>query len=233
MMKMKKLLAIVLVLGLVVGLLPAVALADNTVSFTVASSEAEANALFEYYYGDDEDCEIEYEGSDEAAVDIVVDKAAIDSEHSECPFCISVVLTEFDEEEYAFDHWTVNGEPAATALISGMEIRAQVIGTGQNCLYVDAEHGSALVDLEIVAVFTKLGSGSPNFTVSVFVNDATMGSATATQNGASYVLSATANFGYAFDHWEKDGASVSTANPYTVTPTENETYTAVFVSALT
>ena len=205
---------------------------SETLSFKVSASEEEANALFEYYYGDDEDCDIEYEGSDETAVDIEIDKAAIDSEHSKCPFCISVLLSEYDEEKYAFDHWTVNGEPADTASISGMEIRAQVLGLGQNCLYVDVEHGSDLVDLEIVAVFTKNGSDDPNFTASATVNNATMGSATATPNGTSYVLSATANSGYAFDHWEKDGASVSTANPYTVTPNENAIYTAVFVAVL-
>ncbi len=132
MMKMKKLLAILLTLALLCGLLPSVALASETCSFKVSANEEEANALFEYYYGDDEDCDIEYEGSDETAVDIEIDKAAIDSEHSECPFCISVLLSEYDEEKYAFDHWTVNGEPADTASISGMEIRAQVLGFGQN-----------------------------------------------------------------------------------------------------
>ncbi|MCR4962408.1 MAG: hypothetical protein K6B40_00850, partial [Firmicutes bacterium] len=86
MKKSTKLLALLFSVLMLFGLLPAAALADDAYSFKVSSNETAANALFEYYYGDDDDCEIEYEDDDVSSVDIAIDKTAIDSEHGDCPF---------------------------------------------------------------------------------------------------------------------------------------------------
>ena len=64
-------------------------------------------------------------------------------------------------------------------------------------------------------------------TITVTVNDATMGSATYTIEGNTAVLTATANEGYEFTGWN-DG---NTENPRTVTLTSDTTFMAIFTAS--
>ena len=64
-------------------------------------------------------------------------------------------------------------------------------------------------------------------TITVTVNDATMGSATYTLDGNTAVLTATPNEGYEFTGWN-DG---NTENPRTVTVTSDTTFMAIFTEA--
>ena len=79
-------------------------------------------------------------------------------------------------------------------------------------------------DTAFMAIFTEAVS-TP--TITVMVNDATMGSATYTMDGNAAVLTATANEGYSFLTWS-DG---NTENPRTVTITSDTTFMAIFSPA--
>ena len=79
-------------------------------------------------------------------------------------------------------------------------------------------------DTAFVAIFTEAVS-TP--TITVTVNDATMGSASYTLDGNTAVLTATANEGYSFLTWS-DG---NTENPRTVTITSDTTFMAIFSPA--
>ena len=79
-------------------------------------------------------------------------------------------------------------------------------------------------DTAFVAIFTEAVS-TP--TITVTVNDATMGSASYSLDGNTAVLTATANEGYSFVIWN-DG---NTENPRTVTITSDTTFMAIFTLA--
>ena len=81
-------------------------------------------------------------------------------------------------------------------------------------------------DTAFVAIFTEAVS-TP--TITVTVNDETMGSATYTMDGNTAVLTATANEGYEFTGWN-DG---NTENPRTVTVTSDTTFMAIFAETET
>ena len=76
-----------------------------------------------------------------------------------------------------------------------------------------------------VPIFTEAVS-TP--TITVTVNDATMGSASYTMDGNTAVLTATANEGYSFLTWS-DG---NTENPRTVTITSDTAFMAIFTEAV-
>ena len=75
-----------------------------------------------------------------------------------------------------------------------------------------------------MAIFTETET-TP--TITVTVNDETMGSATYTMDGNTAVLTATANEGYSFLTWS-DG---NTENPRTVTITSDTAFMAIFSPA--
>ena len=79
-------------------------------------------------------------------------------------------------------------------------------------------------DTAFMAIFTETET-TP--TITVTVNDATMGSATYTLDGNTAVLTATANEGYSFLTWS-DG---NTENPRTVTITSDTAFMAIFSPA--
>ena len=80
-------------------------------------------------------------------------------------------------------------------------------------------------DTAFVAIFTEAVS-TP--TITLTVNDETMGSATYTLDGNTAVLTATANEGYSFVIWS-DG---NTENPRTVTITSDTAFMAIFTEAV-
>ena len=80
-------------------------------------------------------------------------------------------------------------------------------------------------DTAFMAIFAEAVS-TP--TITLTVNDATMGSATYTMDGNTAVLTATANEGYSFVIWS-DG---NTENPRTVTITSDTTFMAIFAEAV-
>ena len=79
-------------------------------------------------------------------------------------------------------------------------------------------------DTAFMAIFTEAVS-TP--TITVTVNDATMGSASYTLDGNTAVLTATANEGYEFTGWN-DG---NTENPRTVTITSDTAFMAIFTAS--
>ena len=79
-------------------------------------------------------------------------------------------------------------------------------------------------DTAFMAIFTEAVS-TP--TITVTVNDATMGSATYTIEGNTAVLTATPNEGYEFTGWS-DG---NTENPRTVTVMSDTTFMAIFTAS--
>ena len=79
-------------------------------------------------------------------------------------------------------------------------------------------------DTAFMAIFTEAVS-TP--TITVTVNDATMGSATYTLDGNTAVLTATANEGYSFLTWS-DG---NTENPRTVSLTSDTAFMAIFTAS--
>lgn len=82
------------------------------------------------------------------------------------------------------------------------------------------------------AMFVACTEEKTQFTITVNVNDATMGTATGGgvyDSAATATLTATANEGYEFANWS-DGVE---ANPRTITVTKDETYTANFVAKVT
>ena len=81
-------------------------------------------------------------------------------------------------------------------------------------------------DTAFMAIFAEAVS-TP--TITVTVNDATMGSATYTMDGNTAVLTATANEGYSFVIWS-DG---NTENPRTVTVTSDTAFMAIFAETET
>ena len=81
-------------------------------------------------------------------------------------------------------------------------------------------------DTTFMAIFAETET-TP--TITVTVNDATMGSATYTMDGNTAVLTATANEGYVFTGWN-DG---NTENPRTVTVTSDTAFTAIFTETET
>ena len=80
-------------------------------------------------------------------------------------------------------------------------------------------------DTAFMAIFTEAVS-TP--TITLTVNDETMGSATYTLDGNTAVLTATANEGYEFTGWN-DG---NTENPRTVTITSDTAFMAIFTEAV-
>ena len=80
-------------------------------------------------------------------------------------------------------------------------------------------------DTTFMAIFAETET-TP--TITVTVNDATMGSATYTLDGNTAVLTATANEGYSFLTWS-DG---NTENPRTVTITSDTAFMAIFAEAV-
>ena len=79
-------------------------------------------------------------------------------------------------------------------------------------------------DTAFVAIFTEAVS-TP--TITLTVNDETMGSATYTLDGNTAILTATANEGYEFTAWS-DG---NTENPRTVTVTSDTAFMAIFTAS--
>ena len=83
---------------------------------------------------------------------------------------------------------------------------------------------TVMSDTAFMAIFTEAVS-TP--TITLTVNDATMGSASYTLDGNTAVLTATANEGYEFTGWN-DG---NTENPRTVTITSDTTFMAIFTAS--
>ena len=85
------------------------------------------------------------------------------------------------------------------------------------------------IALVACSMFAACGGEKTQFTITVNVNDATMGTATGGgvyDSAATATLTATPNEGYAFANWS-DGVET---NPRTITVTKDETYTANFVA---
>lgn len=117
----------------------------------------------------------------------------------------SCTLTAMANTGYSFDHWTRNGS----------------IIPGDASITFDVTENAAYV-----AHFTLL-----SYTISTSVIPSGAGNVTGggTYNyGQNCTLTATPATGYSFVRWTKNGANVSTNNPYSFTVTESATYVARF-----
>ena len=120
----------------------------------------------------------------------------------------NVKIVAVANEGYEFVNWTLNGEVVST-----------------DATIYDLSEG----DKEYVANFVALAMCN----ISVSVNDAVMGSATATKTGEMFkytevTFTATANEGYEFVRWEVDGVEVSKKTPFTTNIEEDANYQAIF-----
>ena len=76
-----------------------------------------------------------------------------------------------------------------------------------------------------------INAALPQFNINVEANNAAYGTVSGGgtfDQGATCTITATANSGYEFKKWTKDGSDVSTSESYTFTVTEDATYVAVF-----
>ena len=116
-------------------------------------------------------------------------------------------LTAMANTGYAFDHWTRNG----TNISGGATLTFTVTS---NATYV--------------AHFTLL-----SYTISASANPTTAGSVNgggSYNHGQSCTLTATANTGYTFNHWTRNGTNISGGATLTFTVTSNATYVAHFTT---
>lgn len=115
----------------------------------------------------------------------------------------NVTVTASPRSGYAFVKWTEEGNTVST----------------------DAEYTFIITkDRNLVAVFQSA--------YRITVNTTSGGTATGDgtyAEGASVVLTATAEAGYDFVGWQLNGEIVTTNNPYIFNATQNATYTAVFI----
>lgn len=84
--------------------------------------------------------------------------------------------------------------------------------------WIGLYEGVESVQYNLVISSTAGGSTSP--TTGTYAYD----------SGTQIPVSAIANSGYVFDHWELDGVNVGNANPYAITMNANHTLNAVFVA---
>ena len=123
----------------------------------------------------------------------------------------TATLTATPNTGYTFSNWTKNGTVVST-----------------NASYSFTVTGNA----SYVANFTAI----PQYTITVAANPAEGGTVTGAGNyyqGASVTLTATANQGYVFVNWTKNGTQVSTNPTYTFTVTAAGSYVANFETAST
>ena len=120
----------------------------------------------------------------------------------------TATLTATANEGYEFVHWIVDGD---TLTANPLEL-------------------VVLSDVSVEAVFAAIPL--PQYTVSVIVNDSTMGSvegAGVYEEGTTGTLTATANEGYEFVHWIVDGDTL-TANPLELVVLNDVSVEAVFAA---
>ena len=124
---------------------------------------------------------------------------------STVPTCTNpqAVITAYPNSGYQFDHWS-DGNTANPRTLTVTE------------------------DMTLTAYFSPAGSQPGTYyTITAVSADASMGTVSgggSYASGTTATLTANANSGYRFDHWQ-DG---NTVNPRTITVTGNATYTAYF-----
>ncbi len=117
----------------------------------------------------------------------------------------SITLTATAEEGYTFLNWTKDGE---------------VVSTSPNYTITVTEDATYVANFEI-----------NSYEITVSANPADAGTVTGTGTydyGTSITLTATAEEGYIFINWTKDGEVVSSSPNYTITVTEDAAYVANF-----
>ena len=118
---------------------------------------------------------------------------------------VSCTLTATASTGYTFTNWTENGN---------------VVSTNANYTF-NVTGNRTLVANFALNTYTITASANPS-------NGGTVSGAGAYNHGASCTLSATANTGYTFVKWTKNGSQVSTSANYTFTVTEAGEYVAHF-----
>jgi hypothetical protein len=127
----------------------------------------------------------------------------------EYPYKTVVTATATADPWYAFDHWELDSVDVGTS-------NPYSVLMNQNHTLRAAFH--PLYALTIVT--TTGGTTTPVPGIHVY------------DNGTLVNVTATADLGYDFDHWELDSVDVGTSNPYSVLMNQNHTLNAAFVKQL-
>ena len=120
----------------------------------------------------------------------------------------SCTLSATPNSGYAFVNWTKNGE---------------VVSTNASYTFDVTDDGDYVANF--VSIYNITVSASP-------AEGGTVSGGGTYQNGQSCTLTATANAGYTFSAWTKNGVEVSTNPSYTFTVTESAAYVAVFLQEI-
>jgi hypothetical protein len=118
-----------------------------------------------------------------------------------------VSLTAPQVSGYSFAYWDVDGAQQTAG--------ASSITVTMNAPHTATAHYTKTYNLTIIT--TSGGSTSPPPGTSTY------------SSGTTVQVTANANTGYVFDHWQLDGTNVGSANPYTVVMNADHTLTAIFV----
>lgn len=118
-----------------------------------------------------------------------------------------VTLTAASILGYNFSYWDVDGTPRANGLVT--------VAVNMNAPHTASAHYTKTLTLTITAE----SGGSTNPPLGTYAAD---------QN-STFQVTATPNADYILDHWELDGTSVGSENPYSVLMNANHTVRAIFV----
>jgi hypothetical protein len=125
------------------------------------------------------------------------------------PYKTVVNATATADPWYQFDHWELDSINVGAA--------------NPYSVTMDQNHTlKAIFDPLYALTITTTAGGTTNPALSTYVY----------LNGTVVNVTATANGGYDFDHWELDSVDVGTINPYHVLMNQNHTLNAVFVKQL-
>ena len=118
-----------------------------------------------------------------------------------------VTLTAASILGYNFSYWDVDSTPRANGLVT--------IAVNMNASHTASAHYTKTLTLTIAAE----SGGSTNPPPGTYVAD----------ENSTFQVTATPNANYVLDHWELDGTSVGSENPYSVLMNANHTIRAIFV----
>jgi hypothetical protein len=125
---------------------------------------------------------------------------------SQYPYKTVVSATATANPWYQFDHWELDGVNVGAA--------------NPYSVTMDQNHTLKAVFIPLYALtITATTGGTTTPTPGTYIYP----------NGTLVNVTATANSGYMFDHWQLDSVNVGASNPYTVTMLQNHTLNAVFI----
>ena len=218
-MKMKKIRRLLATLLIILSFSLTVLAADTEVKVTIdLSSYPKAMNVNEYIEGDETNSSIPAKTKEVRTYDAADD----------------VVITLYPSTEMPVSEWEINGERYTLAADESyktieFEDKYVTVSIRQTSFEIAIQYP----EMDEEWIIKPIVAAASEIEAKVETSDPEQGSAAAVKQTAenTYELKATANPGYSFDHWV---AAITqeeiTQNPYTVTLTASETYTACFHS---